>query len=168
MTAEKTTWLCSVIEDPIRKSRLKDRLEKRSAPASSGCILWTGGMDRKGYGFLRIGKRATRPHRVAFLISGGVLTEDRNWVLHSCHVPACINPDHLHAGNHKENEEEKVLADRQARGQKIGNSRLSPEKAAMIRDQFATGIRTIQSIATEHGVARQTISAVISGRTWKH
>lgn len=136
--------------------------------SENGCLLWKGKVAKDGYGYMRVQMRAVRPHKLSFIISGGILTEDRPWVLHSCHTPLCVNPAHLHAGNHQENENEKVSAGRQARGEKIRNSKLSKEKVAEIRAQFATGRFTKQTLADKNKVSRQTIHKIIAGMIWNH
>lgn len=98
-----------------------DRLSARSARASNGCLLWTGRVDRDGYGRMTLGQTSSgnpRPalvHRVAFELShGGIapgMTVDhtcRNDDI-SCHGGSecvhrrCIEPSHLEAVTHREN-----------------------------------------------------------------
>jgi len=54
-------------------------------------------------------------HRVSFVVFGGVVTEEKPFVLHSCHNPSCCNPDHLHAGSQKENVREAFDSNRRLR-----------------------------------------------------
>ena len=81
-----------------------------------GCLLWTGSLNKEnGYGeFRRESGRKDYAHRIAFVEGGGVLTEEKPHVLHSCpggDVPACCEFEHLRAGNHTDN-----AGDREARG----------------------------------------------------
>lgn len=77
------------------------------------CWPWMGRSDKDGYGSIKLtdGKhRTVRAHRFSFLLHGGELTAGQA-VLHRCGNPACVNPNHLYAGDHNAN-----MADRKAAG----------------------------------------------------
>jgi len=58
----------------------------------SGCWLWHGSADGRGYGIFR-GKRA---HRVSYVIHVGEIAPGLQ-LHHLCQVTACVNPAHLEA-----------------------------------------------------------------------
>ncbi|KAI8494528.1 hypothetical protein Bbelb_277540 [Branchiostoma belcheri] len=66
---------------------IKQKLLKKSAVAESGCVLWTGYVERDGYGTTKVkshfdGRRFT-------------LTVHRMHVSHICHQKLCLNVSHL-------------------------------------------------------------------------
>lgn len=83
--------------------RIWKRVDKTDA-----CWNWTGCLDRKGYGI--IGEKqgdqkiSLRVHRLAYSILVEPIGEDIQ-VDHRCHNRACVNPDHLRATTHKQNQE---------------------------------------------------------------
>lgn len=73
----------------------------------SPCWIWIAAKATKrgGYGVIS-GPRAAgaqKAHRVAFVLQGGVLTQDKPDVLHRCDNPPCVRGDHLFAGNDADN-----------------------------------------------------------------
>ncbi len=86
---------------PAPKTLLR-ALEDLSMPEpNSGCYLWIGALNSKGYG--KIGTRRdckeTLAHRASYRHHKGVIPEGFD-VDHRCHVRCCINPDHLEAVPH--------------------------------------------------------------------
>jgi hypothetical protein len=82
-------------------NRLWDRVEK----TASGCWVFGGARDRKGYG--RIGFRGTNWHaaRVAWTLTYGEIPP-RTMVLHHCDNPPCIRPEHLFLGTAQDNSDD--------------------------------------------------------------
>lgn len=72
----------------------------------SGCCLWTGSVDRNGYGRFGVsddGRWRYRPaHRFAWEMARGPIP-DGLWCLHRCDRPLCVSVDHLFLGTHQEN-----------------------------------------------------------------
>lgn len=74
------------------------------------CWLWTGFIDKPGYGHFRVGTKYApcdgRPvkyvHRWLYETLRGPISPDLD-LDHLCRVRHCVNPDHLEPVTHKEN-----------------------------------------------------------------
>lgn len=66
------------------------------------CWLWTGHLDRKGYGAIKTGKKSTGAHRFSYSLNVGPIP-DGLVIDHLCRVPACVNPAHLEPVTNAEN-----------------------------------------------------------------
>lgn len=70
------------------------------------CWLWTGKLAGRGYGQVSAKVDGewvmVYAHRVSYERHHGPIPAGME-VLHSCDVPACVNPDHLSVGNHLDN-----------------------------------------------------------------
>ena len=89
-----------------RPISIADRIERMTMPEpNSGCLLWTGAVNSRGYGSTTAGpgKRGTvQVHRAAFELARGPIPD--GLVLdHLCRVRLCINPHHLEPVTEKEN-----------------------------------------------------------------
>lgn len=69
---------------------------------TDGCWLWTGTMNKFGYGVVSVDNRHVMAHRVALTLSGYSLDPDLT-VDHLCRVRACVRPDHLEQVSMREN-----------------------------------------------------------------
>ena len=80
----------------------------RKVLKTESCWLWTGHLDKDGYGTLRVGPTQVRAHRFSWELANGPTDL---LVRHTCNNPRCVRPDHLVPGTHLEN-----MADRKAAG----------------------------------------------------
>jgi hypothetical protein len=92
--------------------RFWSKVDKSSGPIN--CWPWKACIKKDGYGSFWDGDQYSGPHRIAFLLDGGILTDQNPDVLHKCHEfgildnRACCNPLHLKAGSPKENSGDSV------------------------------------------------------------
>lgn len=148
-------------------SRLLSRVQK--CPLS-GCWLWTGAVNPKGYGHLRFNRKDLIASRASWTAHRGPVP-DGLLVLHRCDVPLCINPDHLFLGTHRDN-----VADMDAKGRRVvvvqrGESnckaKLDVHQVRRLREEFACGASK-SALSRKYGVNRQAIKHAVEGVTWSH
>jgi hypothetical protein len=95
---------------------LPQRIAKRLCPEpNTGCLLWEGPTNEKGYGVVWWEGRRTRVHNVVFQLTKGRRPRKDRERLHKCDTPACSEPSHIYEGTRRQN-----ARDRQAKGRTRG------------------------------------------------
>jgi len=74
----------------------------RRVKKTDGCWIWTGPLDRDGYGTVWFRESRQRPHRVSYMLLVGEIPTGL-LIDHTCHNRACVNPDHLRPVTNKQN-----------------------------------------------------------------
>lgn len=83
------------------RASVADRLIRLSVDRGD-CRVWIGKLTEGGYGYIRVGARSLRAHRVSYETFVGPIPEALE-LDHLCRNPACIKPGHLEAVTHAEN-----------------------------------------------------------------
>ncbi len=81
-----------------------ERILAKTIPVTeSGCLLFTGTVDRCGYGLIKIGpKRCGKAHRVLYELTVGAVPDGLQ-LDHLCRVRCCVNIRHLEPVTLQEN-----------------------------------------------------------------
>lgn len=94
---------------------LKKRFDsKRKPDPKTGCWLWAGGLDKKGYGRIGFRRRAIKATWVSVYFYNDTPRGSKH-VLHKCDNPSCVNPFHLYLGTNDDNVRDKLERRRHAK-----------------------------------------------------
>ncbi len=158
-------------ERPLAQ-RFADKVDRKG---DDECWPWIGCRDSKGYGRVQRGGRGSpaRAHRIAFELTFGTIPRGAS-VCHRCDNPPCCNPGHLFVGENAENVQDKLSKDRQAKGSKTAHAgechhsaKLTDAAVREIRLLAASG-RKQKDIAEHFGIRQNTVSRIVSGKSWSH
>jgi hypothetical protein len=68
----------------------------------TGCWMWQGKSNNKGYPYIRSGGKVLLPYRVLYEHAVGPIPEGFE-MDHLCRTPMCVNPQHVEPVTHREN-----------------------------------------------------------------
>lgn len=117
----------------------------------------------RGYACIRVEGKMKKAYRVSYELEKGPIS-DGLIACHRCDNPACVNPDHIFLGTHKDNGEDKARKKRAPNGSNNGNSRLNDGVVMSILNERGT----LRAIAKKYGVAHSTVKCIKKGHTWSH
>lgn len=134
--------------------------------SDEGCWIWRGATTSRGYGNFKLpGRKQTPAHRFSYKIFRGEIPVGL-LVCHRCDVRACVNPGHLFLGTAQDNQTDKVLKGRQARGTRNGGGgKLTEGQVKEIRRLRQAGISSI-AVGKKFGVAKKTVLSIEHRRIW--
>jgi len=138
-----------------------------------GCwewLGWKGGSDKRA--FMSLGGKQLIVARVIWEKVYGPIPAGQ-CVLHTCDNPVCVRPSHFFLGTRADNNKDRARKGRSAclRGDKNGNSRLTPVQVAYIREHFRSrwpsGKGNVSELARQFKVDHTTIYHIVRGKQWK-
>lgn len=160
---------------------LGKRIEGLSMPEpNSGCVLWFGFTNAKGYGVMRIAGKLHKVHRVAWTLRHGKIPAGLH-VCHRCDVRCCVNTDHLFLGTAADNNADMAAKGRaksppeslrfggagdarRRRGEEHERAKLSEADVREIR----ASSETTRALAGKYGVAQSTMQSAKDRNSWAH
>jgi len=150
---------------------LEVRFLKKVKKIESGCWIFLGAQDSRGYGKIGEGGRfgkTTAAHRVSYQIHYGPIP-DGKFVLHSCDVPLCVNPAHLWLGTQKENIHDCIskgrnhcLVPTKLFGEDHPRHKLTADQVRAIRES----VESQAKIAMQFGITQSQVSRIKRGIHW--
>lgn len=179
---------------PSDRERFWSKVDKNGPvpphrPDLGPCWLWKGSMFSNGYGAFWLAGQNRKANRVSYVLTHGSIADDVH-ALHHCDVSACVNPEHIYAGDHQQNMDDKVARGRQAKGDSHyartrpellargdrhvsrthpeiarARSKVTAASVPLIRSQGAAGV-PIRQIARELNMPRNAVRQVLRGETW--
>lgn len=157
---------------------ISERFWNRVVKHKSGCWLFGGENFGNKYGQIAFSGRDnghTTAHRYSYEIHHGEVPRGK-FVCHKCDVKNCVNPDHLYAGDHEDNNQDIVDRGRNKRkgdricvlpyareGERAFNRALTSEAQAMLKSQYESGKWTQTQLAKAWRVSQGTVSAIVRG-----
>lgn len=88
-------------------------------------------------------------------------------VLHRDDDPTNNTPINLFRGNRTINSIDKVLKNRQAKGENVGGSKLSEADIFLMRKRTISG-SSQRDLAVEFGISQGNVSSIVNRKTWGH
>lgn len=131
---------------------------------ADSCWLWNAAVGSHGYGAFGVERGViVCSHRYSWELHYGSVPEGMD-VLHRCDVRRCVNPAHLFLGTNADNINDMLCKERQARGEKKAQAKLT--------EQIVRGLRrspdSDDALADRYGVIPRTIRNARTRKTWKH
>ena len=146
--------------DEKSKTRFWKKINK-----TDSCWIWSGYLDKDGYGRFSINKRKVRAHRVSYEIAFGKI-EEGILVCHKCDNRKCVNPMHLFAGTPQDNSLDMVKKRRSSFGENHGRSQITENSVRRIRI-IGSAVRQ-HKLAKWFGVSRDIVWSVLNRTSWNH
>lgn len=131
------------------------------------CWIWQGSLTTNGYGRLLVKGRWLGTHKIAFLLSHGSVPDGLE-VCHTCDNRACIRPDHLFLGTHRENMQDMKTKGRSTYGTKHFNAQLTEDDIRQIRALYVPWKVTCRQLGEMFGTSYKNISRIVRREAWAH
>lgn len=153
--------LVTILLSEIDSVKFWSRVDKSGGP--DACWPWMAGRSNQNYGVFKAGSNNRVCSRIAWTLCNRELREGE-LVRHSCDNPPCCNPAHLLVGSDRDNINDMMSRNRQAKGERNGWARLTERDILGIRE--ASGL--LREIASKFGIPISDASKIRRGQAWAH
>lgn len=126
----------------------------------SNCIKWKGAFNSSGYGVTWENGKTVYAHRVVAKAKQGEV------IRHLCDNKQCVNPEHLKAGSHKDNSEDMVSKNRQARWERAARTKFTRETVLYIRSMQSK--ISSRKLAKELNMSKSNVLDIWNNNIWKN
>jgi hypothetical protein len=148
----------------------------------SDCWVWTGAFSSTGYGGFKVNGRDEGAHRFSYTIHFGQIPPGL-CVLHRCDNPACVRPAHLFLGTKGDNNRDRAIKGRSAKGDRSGprihiakrprgeahpRAKLTAAEVRLIRLLYAQGTYSQKRLARIFHTPPSNIRSIVRCNTWAH
>lgn len=130
--------------------RFWDKVDKR--PGVDSCWLWTASKNRDGYGQFKLDGKVVRAHQVSWKLEKGVWA---SYLCHTCHIPACVNPNHLYEGDNKSNGRDKAA-------RSLSWSKYSETVVVSLRIEYQNGLSS-NELSIKYKIPKKTVCMILNG-----
>lgn len=149
----------------------QEYLEAHTHPEpNTGCWLWSGSVNRGGYGkVIRCDsgrRREFLAHRIAWAARHGAIPAGL-MVRHRCDTPLCVNPGHLLLGTAADNARDRDERGRTSRGVRMTTSRITEVDVRRIRADVGAGVPR-RALALRYSMTPENIGHIVRGARWGH
>lgn len=150
-----------------RTMRRVERDESSAVVNGARCLVFTGSVDRDGYGKVRVGEQVWQAHRLVFAARHDELPEA---VCHHCDNPPCLEDRHHFAGTRGDNVRDCAAKGRTNnnphRGEDSALAKLTESQVQQIR--ASAGGASYGVIAARFGVSKAHVARIVRGERWAH
>lgn len=149
--------------DYLETNKKKTRYYPIKYIKNKGCWVCVSHKSNNEYLRIRYNGKQIQLHRFMFEYFKNKLNPNQV-VRHKCDNPLCINPKHLLSGTILDNIKDRQKRNRQAKGEKIANSKLKEKDVDYILKSDKSGLALSKELKVNHG----TINRIRKSQTWKH
>ena len=150
---------------PPKRNIIERFWEKVNIKGFNECWEWMAGRHWDGYGGFWISGKSFKAHRVSWMLQFGKIPKNK-FVLHTCDNKSCVNPKHLWLGTHRDNMDDMVRKNRQAKGKDNKSTKLTMVQVREIRNRYIPYKCSGRKLAREYGVAPSRIWNIVNRRSW--
>lgn len=151
---EVTNKISIAVKAGLKKRYSWSRVfENKYTISKTGCFLYNGSTNIKGYGRTCFRNKVVGSHRLSYELTNGAINDRTIFVCHSCDNPSCINPKHLWLGTHSENMNDMMKKNRGS------ISRLSKEQKDTIKTLYPS--KNMIELSVMYGVPTRVISFIL-------